>query len=138
MRRRRSIRSGHHQHVELNVIPLIDVVFFLLVFYVISTSFTQETAVPIDRPHSSQASVVSGSFVAVAISKTGSIHLGPQVLTLAATSEAVRAALREQAADQVVIIPDQQTPTGTLLAVMDACELAGAASVNVAAQRATP
>ena len=52
MRRRGIHRLGGNRHVELNVIPLIDVVFFLLVFYVISTSFDTVEAVPIDRPAS--------------------------------------------------------------------------------------
>ena len=63
-------RRQGHQPIDLNVIPLIDVVFFLLIFYVISTSFMQESAVSIQRPASTQATTVTGGFVPVAIVKS--------------------------------------------------------------------
>lgn len=128
-------RRHSHQPIELNVIPLIDVVFFLLIFYVISTSFVQESTVPIQRPSSTQASTVSSGFVPVAIVKSGAIQVGPQVVDLAGVRDAVRAALSAGNTDKAVVIPDREVPTGLLLNVMDACTAAGAASVDVAATR---
>lgn len=128
-------RRHAHQPIELNVIPLIDVVFFLLIFYVISTSFVQESTVSIQRPASSQASTVSGGFVPVAIVKSGAIQVGPQVVDLAGVRDAVHAALDAGNTDKAVVIPDREVPTGLLLQVMDACTAAGAASVDVAATR---
>ncbi len=126
-------RRHGHQPIELNVIPLIDVVFFLLIFYVISTSFVQETAVTLQRPASSQASAVSGGFVAVAIVKSGAIQVGTQVVDVAGLPEAVKAALDAGNTGKVVVVPDRETPTGLLLNVMDACTAGGAVSVDVAA-----
>lgn len=124
-----------HRPIDLNVIPLIDVVFFLLVFYVISSAFVQETAVPVQRPVSGAAGTVSGGFVPVAIVKSGAIQVGPQVVDLAGVPDAVRAALAAGNTDKAVVIPDREVPTGLLLAVMDACSAAGAATVDVAATR---
>ncbi len=130
---RHRLRHRRETPVELNVIPLIDVVFFLLVFYVITTSFVQESTVPVERPGSSQATAVTGTFVAVAITKGGAIQVGAQVVDLPALSEAVRAALRESSAEKVVVIPDRDVPTGLLLRVMDACRIDGTLRVEVAA-----
>ena len=129
-------RRNEHRPIDLNVIPLIDVVFFLLIFYVISTAFVQETAVTIQRPASSQATVISSGFVPVAIVKSGAIQVGPQVVDVAGVSAAVRAALSAGNTGKVVVIPDREVPTGLLLQVMDACSSAGAASVDVAATKA--
>jgi biopolymer transport protein ExbD len=131
LNRRRQARSP----IELNVIPLIDVVFFLLIFYVISTSFVQETAVSIQRPSSSQATTVPGGFVPVAIIKSGAIMIGPQVVDLHGVGAAVRSALDTGNTQKVVVIPDREVPAGLLLQVMDACTAAGATSVDVAATR---
>ncbi len=128
-------RRHAHQPIDLNVIPLIDVVFFLLIFYVISTSFAAETSVSIQRPSSTQANAVSGGFVPVAIVKSGAIQVGPQMVDLAGVPDAVRAALDGGNTDKVVVIPDREVPAGLLLNVMDACTAAGAASVDVAATR---
>jgi biopolymer transport protein ExbD len=129
-------RRQAHAPIELNVIPLIDVVFFLLIFYVISTSFSlQETAVPVQRPSSSQAAAVNGAFVPVAIVKSGAIQIGPQVVDLEGVADALRIALDAAATAKVVVIPDREVPAGLLLQVMDACSAAGAESVDVAATR---
>ena len=128
-------RRQAHQPIDLNVIPLIDVVFFLLIFYVISTSFVPESAVTLQRPSSSQAGVVTGGFVPVAIVKSGAIQVGPQAIALAEVSEAVRAAIAAGGSGKVVVIPDREVSTGLLLQVMDACSAAGAESVDVAATR---
>ena len=89
-------RRADHRPIDLNVIPLIDVVFFLLIFYVISTAFVQETAVTLQRPVSSAASPVGDGFVPVAIVKSGAIQVGPQVVDLAGVRDA-RSGKRTQA-----------------------------------------
>ncbi len=129
-------RRHAHRPIDLNVIPLIDVVFFLLIFYVISTSFVQEAAVSIRRPSSTQATTVTGGFVPVAIVKSGAIQVGPQVIDLAGVRDAVKAALDKGNTDKVVVIPDREVPAGLLLQVMDACTAAGATQVDVAAIKA--
>ena len=86
-------RRQAHQQIDLNVIPLIDVVFFLLIFYVISTSFVQETAVSIQRPASSQASTTTGGFVPVAIVKSGAVQVGTQLVDVVQLRDVVAAAL---------------------------------------------
>lgn len=131
MRHRR--RWISHQAVELNVIPLIDVIFFLLVFYVISTSFTPETAVPVERPQSTQATVSDVAAVQVVITAAGEVVLGTHPLAAAEIPAAVATELRRVGATRVVLVADRAVPTGTLLAVMDACTAGGAASVDVAA-----
>jgi biopolymer transport protein ExbD len=128
-------RRQNHQQIDLNVIPLIDVVFFLLIFYVISTSFMQESAVSIKRPASSQATNVTKGFVPVAIVKSGAIQVGPQVVDLTQVQTTVAAALNAGNTTAVLVIPDREVPTGLLLKVMDACSAAGAATVDVAATK---
>ena len=131
MRRRRSFTG--HQQVELNVIPLIDVVFFLLVFYVISTSFTTESAVQVERPQSTRAATSDIPAVQVAVTAVGEILVGSRTVTMPDLSSGVAAELARSAATRVVLIADRSVPTGTLLAVMDACTAGGATSVDVAA-----
>lgn len=133
MRRRAWQRQGTSAHVELNVIPLIDVVFFLLVFYVISTSFVQETAVAIDRPSSSQATAVTSAYVPVAIVASGAVQIGAQLTDAAHVSPLLASALAQAGTTRVVVLADRAVPTGELLTVMDACRSGGATAVDVAA-----
>jgi biopolymer transport protein ExbD len=136
MRRRGWQRHSYSGQVELNVIPLIDVVFFLLVFYVISTSFMHEAAVSIDRPESSQAAAVEHGFVPVAIAKSGAIQVGSQIVDFATLPGELASAMGAANTQHVVVIADREVPTGLLLKVMDACHAAGAVAVDVAADQA--
>ncbi len=121
MRRRAWQRHLATGQVELNVIPLIDVVFFLLVFYVISTSFVQETALAIERPSSTQAVALEHAFVPVAILRSGAVQLGGEVLDLAQLSAGLPQALNAAGTTHVVVIADREASTGLLLEVMDRC-----------------
>ena len=128
-------RRNAHQQIDLNVIPLIDVVFFLLIFYVISTSFVQESAVGIQRASSPEASSVNTGFVRVAVLKSGAIQVGSQVLDLQQLPEAVKSALTTINTPRVVVLPDREVPTGLLLKIMAACTEGGAMQVDVAATK---
>jgi biopolymer transport protein ExbD len=130
MRRR---RRAAHQALDLNVIPLIDVVFFLLIFYVISTTFLREEAVTVERAVSSRATAVEGALVLVAVARGPLVSVGGRTLPPDQTQAAVAAALADSGATRVLVVPDREVPTGALLAVMDACTAAGAGSVQVAA-----
>jgi biopolymer transport protein ExbD len=131
MRRRRMWSA--HRPVELNVIPLIDVVFFLLVFYVISTSFTPESAVTIERPQSTQASTSESPSLQVAVTVDDEVIIAGQSLATAQIATAVNAELARLGTSRVVVVADRRVPTGILLTVMDACSAGGASSVDVAA-----
>lgn len=134
--RKRAWKSGFsHGHVELNVIPLIDVVFFLLVFYVISTSFVSQTGVSLERPSSTQAQTLNAAVVPVAVTRAGLIQVGTRSTDLAGLSALVDDALRSGGATRVLVIADRDVPTGLLLHVMDACSAGGATDVEVAATR---
>jgi biopolymer transport protein ExbD len=133
MKRRSWQRHVPSGQAELNVIPLIDVVFFLLVFYVISTSFAQESSVTIDRPQSTQATAVEHAFVPVAIVKSGAIDLGSEIMGVDRLPSELRSAMTHAASTHVVIMADREVPTGVLLQVMDACRSGGATAVDVAA-----
>jgi biopolymer transport protein ExbD len=122
-----------HRPVELNVIPLIDVVFFLLVFYVISTSFTPESAVTVERPQSTQASTSESPSLQVAVTVDDEVIIAGQSLATAQVAAAVGTELARLGTTRVVVVADRRVPTGTLLSVMDACSAGGASSVDVAA-----
>jgi len=123
-------RSGRSATIEMA--PLIDMVFILLIFYIVSTSFVQDAGVTVNRPHSDSARPVTSRYVPVAITKAGSVHVGGRFVT-PEDREAVRSALAEADVKRVVIQADREVPTGLLLKVLDTCKAAGALTVDVAA-----
>lgn len=130
--RRRRRDGGGGGEVTLNVIPLIDVVFFLLVFYVMASTFLREETVAVERPASTAARAAQPGFVTVAVTRDGSIDCGGPV-QLGALSGTVRNELTRAGSERCVVVADGSVGVQTVLAVMDACRAGGAQSVEVAA-----
>jgi len=116
----------------IEMAPLIDMVFILLIFYIVSTSFVQDAGVVVNRPESRSAEPVTTRYLPVAITKTGAVYVAGRAI---APDEAgpIETALKDISATRVVIQADREVPTGLLLRVLDTCKAAGAETVDVAA-----
>ena len=138
--RRRSPFSGNagtgDQEASVDMAPLIDMVFLLLIFYIVTSTFLQETGIEINRPEADAATALPAPFVLVALSADGDVYLGGSRIAAINDGAAIRAAvadaLRQNNTVAVVVQADRLVPTGDLLRVLDACEAAGASSVDVA------
>jgi biopolymer transport protein ExbD len=114
--------------------PLIDMVFILLIFFIVATSFVRESGVTVDKPESTYARAVSDGFVLVAITRSGTVHLGGAAIN-PDDRETIARALNEAHATAVVIQADRLAPVGLVLKVQDSCLAAGAEHVSVGARK---
>ena len=120
--------------VEINMSPLIDVVFLLLIFFVVTTVFVEETGVTIQKPRAASASELEKRSILFALTESGEIVYGGRQVDL----NGVRGIVSQQLRDQdmpVILIGDQAAQMGTLVELIDECKLAGAKQVSIAAQR---
>lgn len=118
---------------ELNVVPLIDVVFVLLIFTILTSSLTKETGVTVDKPQAQSAGDLNRQSILVAITREGTVHVNERQVDLESLQDVLRRMLAENATGEVVLIADRESNTGILVNVMDACNLAGAKKISVAA-----
>ncbi len=119
---------------EVNMAPLLDMVFILLIFFVITTNFNRQSGVEVQKPKAQSAIYQGQKTILVGISREGTIHIhGKQVnidkLTRIVASEIVR---RPDA--NVVVVADRGSILGRAVEVMDACIMAGVKKVSVAAE----
>lgn len=122
-------RSGFH----LDVVPLIDVVFVLLIFTILASSLTKETGVDVDKPQAQSAGELNRQSIMVAITREGTVHINERQVDLEGIQDVLRRMLAENTLGEVVLIADRNSNTGLLVSVMDACNLAGAKKISVAA-----
>jgi biopolymer transport protein ExbD len=122
-------RGGFH----LDVVPLIDVVFVLLIFTILTSSLTKETGVTVDKPQAQSAGELNRQSIMVAITREGTIHVNERQVELDGLQDVLRRMLAENTLGEVVLIADRNSQTGLLVNVMDACNLAGAKKISVAA-----
>ncbi|MBU1194371.1 MAG: biopolymer transporter ExbD [Proteobacteria bacterium] len=130
-------RRANTKNLELNIAPLIDMVFILLIFFLVTTSFLKETGVDISRPTASTAVSKTATTILIGVTKDNTIHIDRREVDIRAVRANVERALAENPDGSVVIVADKESLTGLVINVMDACKLAGAQNVSIAASRGT-
>ncbi|MFK5953806.1 MAG: biopolymer transporter ExbD [Desulfobacterium sp.] len=126
-------RRGRKGNLELNMAPLIDMVFILLIFFLVTTSFVKETGVDISRPAASTAVSKTGTTILIGVTRDNTIHMDKREIDPRAVRANVERALAENPEASVVIVADKESLTGLVINVMDNCKLAGAENVALAA-----
>ena len=127
-------RDGARRQAYVEMTPLIDMVFILLIFFIVATSFVREAGVEVEKPESSRARGVGEGFVLVAITRAGTVHLAGAAID-PGDRDAIARALGDAHATQVVIQADRLAPLGLVLQVQDTCLSAGAQRVTVGARK---
>ena len=127
-------RRAKKQTLELNIAPLIDMVFILLIFFLVTTSFVKETGVDISRPAASTAVSKTGTTILIGITRDCTIHMDKREIDIRAVRANVERALAENPEASVVIVADKESLTGLVINVMDSCKIAGAENVSLAAR----
>jgi biopolymer transport protein ExbD len=119
--------------VGLNMTPLIDMVFILLVFFVINTSFVKETGVEIERPSAKSALKQEQAAILIAVNRQGEIWIDKQRVDLRVLRGHIERLHAESPEGSVVVLADSKSQTGVVMQVVDQARLAGIAKVAVAA-----
>ncbi len=126
-------RRANSKNLELNIAPLIDMVFILLIFFLVTTSFVKETGVDISRPAASTAVSKTKTTILIGVTRDQTIHIDRRQVDIRAVRANVERALAETPGGSVVIVADKESLTGLVITVMDACKMAGAENVSIAA-----
>ncbi|WP_448247121.1 ExbD/TolR family protein [Thalassotalea agariperforans] len=121
---------------EINMTPMLDVVFILLIFFIVTASFVKEAGIEVNRPEAATAVKKERANILVAISDKGEIWINKRkvdVRTVQANIERLKA---ENPQGTVVIQADKKATTDVLIKVMDSARAAGVFDVSIAADDA--
>jgi len=130
-----SIRKRAKKDVEIAIVNLVDVIFILLIFFIMTTTFSKETGLDITKPAAGSASQLEKENIMVGIGKEGTIHVDERQVDLAMLQSLLRRERAEDADRTVVIVADRNSEMGIVVDVMDECNLAGVRKVSVAANQ---
>ncbi len=128
-------RREKRAQADLNMAPLIDMVFILLIFFLVTTSFVKETGVEVNRPSAVTAVSQNKTNILVAITPQNRIFMDHREIDIRAVRANVERALAENPDGNVVVVADRDSNTGIAIQVMDGCRLAGARNVALAAHQ---
>lgn len=114
--------------------PLIDMVFILLIFFIVATSFVRESGVEVNRPQATSAVAREKVSMLIGITSAGRIFIEGHEIDIHNIKGRMNSFLAEVPGGSVVIVADKNCPTGTTIKVLDACRLAGVTHLSVAAK----
>ena len=122
------------ENEEINMTPMLDVVFILLIFFIVTASFVKEAGIEVNRPEAATAVKKARANILVAISDTGEIWINKRRVDIRSVQANIERLKAENPQGTVVIQADKKATTDTLIKVMDAARAAGVFDVSIAAQ----
>jgi biopolymer transport protein ExbD len=117
----------------MNITPLIDMVFILLIFFVVNASFVKESGVEIERPSARSAVTQEQANIMIAVTENGEVWVDRQRVDPRSVRGHVERLHAENPEGAVVILADDKSQTGLVIEVLDQARLAGVENVAVAA-----
>ena len=128
-------RRHSEETSEINMTPMLDIVFIMLIFFIVTSSFVKETGIEVDRPSAHTAQRVNEGQVMIGLSANGEIWINKQPIALSNVGSTVKF-LQSSNDKGVTIITDKTTPSGLLIQVMDQIRMMGIRDISIAAKQA--
>lgn len=127
-------RYRRNRVVDINMAPLIDMIFILLIFFLVTTSFVKDAGVEIERPELQSAQAVETVDLVLAVDAEGQIVVEGRPIDVRSVRALAERYHRQHPQGAALILADKRSETGILLAVLDACRLAGLDRISVGAK----
>ena len=128
-------RRKQTEEAAVDMSPLIDMVFILLIFFMVSSTFVKDMKLDIERPGASSASKASSKVIRVYIDNIGDTYVDGQPVKTWAIQSKLREMMRTSTEKSVLVITDDTISVEKLIDVVDQCRMSGAKDVAVATEK---
>jgi biopolymer transport protein ExbD len=128
-------RHAQSDDSEINITPMLDIVFIMLIFFIVTASFVKESGAAIARPAAEQAEALQSGTILIGIRPADDIWIAGRRIELREVRQAVERAKSENPEGSVVIVADKGSRIGTVTQVLDQVRSAGVEGVAIAAER---
>ncbi len=134
MGRLRQSSSDDSGDAGIDISPLMDCVFILLIFFIVTTTFVEETGVEVDKPQAASSVQLEKTSVLIALTKKGEVVYGGREIGISGVRPLVKRMLQKEDVP-VIIQADTAVQSGLLVRVIDEAKLAGAEKVSLATRK---
>jgi len=128
-------RHAHTEEADINITPMLDIVFIMLIFFIVTTSFTKETGATIIRPEAGQAVALQNGTILIGVKPNDDIWMAKRQIELREVRQMVERARAENPEGSVVIVADKGSRIGTVAQIMDQVKMAGVQGVAISAEK---
>ena len=129
--RRRHMQT--EEESEINLTPMLDVVFIMLIFFIVTASFVKESGIDVNRQYAAQAEEKKSANIFIAIAENGQVWIDKRAVDVRAVRANIERLHAENPQGSVVIQADRSSKNGILVQVLDAAKAAGVENVSLAA-----
>ncbi|MFT5592300.1 MAG: biopolymer transport protein ExbD [Oceanicoccus sp.] len=119
---------------EIDITPMLDVVFIMLIFFIVTASFVKESGIEVNRPDASTSVAKPRANILIAITENGEIWINKRQVQESQVRANIERLHAENPQGTVVVQADEEAKTKTLVAVMDAARAAGVYDVSLATE----
>jgi biopolymer transport protein ExbD len=123
------------EETELDMTPMLDIVFIMLIFFIVTTSFVKESGVTVNTPQATTASQQDSANIFIAITDAGEIWVDKRPVDPRSVRTIVARLHADNPEGSVIIQSDSDAPTGVLVDIMDQVRLAGVQGIAIAADK---
>jgi biopolymer transport protein ExbD len=127
-------QQQQEEESEINITPMLDVVFIMLIFFIVTATFVKEAGIDVNRPDAATATKQEKANILIAISANDTIWIDRRQVDIRSVRPNIERLHAENPQGSVVIQADKESKTDTLIQVMDASRQAGVYNVSIAAQ----
>ena len=128
------LRKSKKRSLILNLTSLIDVLFLLLIFFMVSTTFLSQPAINLELPEAEHSDVVRQSPIVVHVDQLGRVFLNDDPMELPLLEEALTRRVRESTEKSVVLKADSRVSHGAVVQVLDIIKASGAEKLVVSTE----
>ncbi len=134
MRKRFSNVNNSEDEADIDITPMLDVVFIMLIFFIVTSTFIKESGIDVNRPQAATAVKKAKANILIAINADNEIWIDRRQVDIRSVRPNIERLHAENPQGSVVIQADKESKTDTLIQVMDASRQAGVYNVSIAAQ----
>jgi len=127
-------RHARTDDAEINITPMLDIVFIMLIFFIVTTSFTKETGAAVVKPIAEQAVALRNGTILIGIKSNDDVWMSKRLIELREVRSMVEQAKAENPKGSVVIVADKDSRIGTVTQVMDQVRMAGVQGIAISAE----
>lgn len=129
------LRKRKEDEIGVDMSPLIDMVFILLIFFMVSTTFVKDMQVDISRPGASSAKPSSSKSLRIFIDSANSVYLNGEKVRTWVLQGKIRDKVKSDRLKSVLIVTDKNVKADKLVEVVDQCRMAGISDIGVATEQ---
>ena len=130
----RKKRQSREDDLDINITPMLDIVFIMLIFFIVTTSFVKEPGIDPQRPVAETSEPKPRGNILIGVDTEGHIWMNNRRVELTDIRPLVEEAVNETPESSAVVVSDQESPTGIVIDIMDQVRAGGVINISIAAE----